>query len=503
MGFTPTTPQFQRGYSFLSKEQNITNVKLHNLLDLGYLLPASITGWQTLTTTLTGNEQILIVSSGTLYNITTQTLANLAAATGVANGSLTDAKMARNTLIGGAGGSIGLDTVIGATTAGAGNVAGGSIHGYNVANDLTHNNFAANEIMVGVGPLDVYNPIINGGFGIDQRNVGASVTITTTSKYICDKWKGQPSPTLTASLSCKQQTVTTPAGVSNTLQQPIGALQVTVGTAQASLAAGDYFIVSQYIEGYYAQPLAGQTFSLSFWMLAPVTGTMCVSFRNSGSDRSYVAEVPITTSGSFQRYTITNIPVMPTGGGTWNFTTGAGLQVSFCFGSGSTFQTSPNAWQTGSFIADSNQTNFLSALQTFYISAVKLEPNPVCTPYVYKGWNQELADCQRYFYKSWALATAVGTAASVQSLIFTTISASLALGTFRYPVKMRVGGSPVLYNYNTGGTATVYDATSGTNIGSSPAAAQNGEDGISVISFTSGGTSGHLIQVQVVNDVDL
>lgn len=171
-------------------------------------------------------------------------------------------------------------------------------------------------------------------------------------------------------------------------------LRWEVTTADAALAAGDYALISQKIEGYNVAGLIGRPFTISFWARSSKTGTHCVAFRNSGLDRSYVAEYTITAANTWEFKTITVANGLITAG-TWNWTTGTGLEVDFCLATGTTFQTAPGAWQVGSYIGTANQVNCLDTVgNIFAVTGVQLEPGAIATPFEWRMDEDRL--CKRY-----------------------------------------------------------------------------------------------------------
>lgn len=226
------------------------------------------------------------------------------------------------------------------------------------------------------------NRIINGDMRISVR--GTSFPAPASESYTLDRWK-----------------VGKNAGVMTVSQQADGpntalgtSLRWQVTSEKAALAAGDFALIAQRIEGYNVADLIGRPFTFSFWVRSSKTGIHCVSFRNSGLDRSYVAEYTITAANTWEFKTITVVGGL-TANGTWNWTTGMGLEIDFCLATGATYQGVPGAWQTGSIIGTANQVNCLDTVgNIFAITGVQLEPGTVATPFERRMDEDRL--CKRY-----------------------------------------------------------------------------------------------------------
>jgi hypothetical protein len=249
------------------------------------------------------------------------------------------------------------------------------------------------------GPLAGFrNRIINGNFDIAQR--GTSFAAIANAAYSLDRWTwGQA-----GAMVC---TVTQSTDVPNNTFQ--SSYKVDVTTVDSSIAAGDYAFISQKIEGYNVRDLIGTTFTVSFWVKSPKTGVHCVSFSNSGQNRSYIKEYTIAVVNTWEYKTVTVTGGLITAG-TWNWTNGEGLEVGFSLATGSTYQTTSDAWQTGDFLGTANQVNVMdNTANDFFLTGVQLEPGPVATPFERRPIGTELALCQRYFQVLTALRLAGNT----------------------------------------------------------------------------------------------
>jgi len=244
-----------------------------------------------------------------------------------------------------------------------------------------------NTASINNGPLaGMRNKIINGAMEISQR--GTSFAAVAHGTYTIDRFQWQHSGAMVV-------TITQSTDVPNDTFQ--SSYKVDVTTADASIAAGEYALITQYIEGYNVRDLIGQTFTLSFWVKSPKTGTHCVSFRNSDFNRSYVLEYTVSVANTWEYKTLTVTGGLITAG-TWNWTNGVGLTVIFTLTTGSTFQTTAGAWQTGNFIGTSSQVNCMdSTANDFFLTGVQLEIGPVATPFERRPIGTELSLCQRYY----------------------------------------------------------------------------------------------------------
>ena len=226
---------------------------------------------------------------------------------------------------------------------------------------------------------------------IDQRNAGASVTISSYG-YGLDRWGYQCSG---GGAWSSQRSAVAPAGFPNSLI-------LTVTTADASIGSTDVYQLFQKIEGFNVSDFgfgtaSAQTITVSFWVRSSVTGTYSASFQNAAFNRGYVATFTVNAANTFEYKTIT-IPGDTSG--TWDTTNGIGLQFAIDLGSGSASNIAAGSWQSvsTSSLRTSGSVNWIATSgATFYITGVQLEVGTIATPYECQIYSDQLAQCQRYY----------------------------------------------------------------------------------------------------------
>lgn len=266
---------------------------------------------------------------------------------------------------------------------------------------ITGTNGIASEASGGTGTTTGYygfkNRIINGAMVIDQRNAGASIT-PTNSQYSLDRWQGLLAQ---ASKYTLQQSTTAPTGFINSL--------VATSSSAYTVVAGDYFDITQYIEGLNMADFAwgtasAATITISFWVRSSLTGTFGGSVQNNGQTRSYPFSYTISTANTFEQKTIT---IAGDTSGTWLTTNGRGIQFNFSLGTGSTYSGTAGTWATANYLGTTGAVSVVGTnAATFYITGVQLEKGSTATSFDYRPYGTELMLCQRYYETCFSLGTA-------------------------------------------------------------------------------------------------
>lgn len=238
-----------------------------------------------------------------------------------------------------------------------------------------------------------------------------------------------------------------------------------VTTADTSIAAGEFSTIQTVVEGHDWTELAQRNCTLSFWVKTTSTGTFCVSLRNSGTDRSYVAEYTVSAASTWEKKTVT-VSSSPSAG-TWDYTSGVGIYLDWILACGSNFLTTAGAWQTGNFQCTSSQVNFTSSTANdFYLALIQLEPGSVATPFENVAFADDIERVQRYYQKSYNLTTDVGQNVAVGAA-FKVRSGGNSVASVQLRTRMRTTPTITTYSPVTGSSGQIRDYGSGVDRASS------------------------------------
>lgn len=301
------------------------------------------------------------------------------------------------------------------------------------SNGLT---FPDSTNMASATALGMRNRIINGAMVIDQRNAGASVTITT-SAYTLDRWQGGASQSSKYSVQQNAGSVTPPAGFINYLG--------VTSLSSYSVLSSDNFFIQQPIEGLNVADLAwgtasAKTVTLSFWVRSSLTGTFGGTLVNSANNYSYPFTFTINSANTWEYETIT---ITGPTAGTWLTTNGVGLRVNFGLGCGSTNNGPAGSWAAANYTSATGSTSIVGTNgATFYITGVQLERGTQATPFEWRPYGTELSLCQRYYSKTFNTETAPVQNSNNFNSVLSTLTSSVAFTgnavvNWRYPVQMR------------------------------------------------------------------
>ena len=283
------------------------------------------------------------------------------------------------------------------------------------------------------------NLIINGDMQVAQR--GTSVASITTDGYrTVDRYYFGPNSMGTWTMSQEND-----APTGSGLRQ---SAKVLCTTADASPAAGDYVLFVQRIEGQNLQHLkkgtaSAEQLTLSFWVKSNVTGTYIAELQDYDNSRQVSKSYTVSASGVWERKTIT-FPADTTG--VLDNDNNTGIALNMWLGAGSTYTSGTLNSSSWAANTDANrtvgQTNLASATSNYWqVTGVQLEVGDTATPFEFKPFAQDLAECQRYYYRN-SSSTSNNYVRVAQGHVGSGSSTSLYAHTYM-PVTLRANPSSV------------------------------------------------------------
>ena len=291
------------------------------------------------------------------------------------------------------------------------------------------------------------NRLINGAFTVSQYNGTSSTTPTTNGTYVIDRWSARL--TQASKYSTQQLSASPPVNFNNYLG--------ITSLSAYSVGSTDYFSIEQSIEGFNFQDLGfgtvnAKTFTLSFQVYSSLTGTFGGVFYNYSGTRCYPFSYTISSANT---WTTISITVAGDTTGTWNTGNTGACTVSFGLGAGSSVSGTAGSWGGTLYRSATGATSVVGTSgATFYITGVQLEVGSSATGFEYVNYQTSLANCQRYYQRSYDIGTATGTSFNSNYEI-----PAYFIGTGNYgfvcsktfPTAMR--GTPTVTVYSATGTA--------------------------------------------------
>ena len=239
------------------------------------------------------------------------------------------------------------------------------------------------------------NIVINGAMQINQR--GDNTGITNAAYIACDRWFTNLSSCGTWSIS---QSTDAPDGFGYSMKWDCT-------TADASPAASDVCFCQSRYEGQDLQHLkwgtsGAQSLTLSFWIKSTKTGDIAVCFWQLNSQRMITKTATISSANTWEKKTIT-IPGDTGGSGFTNDEAGR-FQLEFWFDGGSNFQGGSNVDSWGGEANNRRGAGETLALadstsNDLYLTGIQMEVGDVATDFEHRSMGDELARCQRYYFK--------------------------------------------------------------------------------------------------------
>ena len=239
------------------------------------------------------------------------------------------------------------------------------------------------------------NMIINGDMRVFQRNNAGNVPNVGT--YFVDRFQARNNTAGTLYMTQQSNSSGGPPGFRSWLLAQCNGADTSVGS-------NDYARIQHYIEGYncFMDWGYGNTdyVTASFWVKSNKPGIYCFQIEEGTAALPlYSQEYVIERSDVWQKVALT-MPPPPSG--TWRGAdSGLGARLTWTLMAGSGHPTTANVWQTSYGMRTNNQVNFMdNANNNFYLTRVQLEVGKNATEFEHRSYAEELALCQRYYYKT-------------------------------------------------------------------------------------------------------
>jgi len=246
------------------------------------------------------------------------------------------------------------------------------------------------------------NIIINGAMNVAQRGTSSTGLGASAGYFTLDRYR--TTFNATAGRVTMEQVADVHDGFAN-------ALKFSCTTADTSVAAGEYFMLQQKIEGQDLQQLKkgssdAEEFTVSFYVKGNASATYVVEMFDLDNNRQISKTFSVTTNWTRVELTFPGDTT-----GAFDDDNAASLQLAIWLHAGSTY--SSGTLNSSAFAANTNANRavgissiFDSTARTFFITGLQLEVGSVATDFEHRSFAQELALCQRYFEKSFAYSYA-------------------------------------------------------------------------------------------------
>jgi len=231
------------------------------------------------------------------------------------------------------------------------------------------------------------NIIINGAMQVSQRG-----TSSTSSGYLLDRFNIQ---NVSDGAFSATQDSSAPTGFENSLK-------IAVTTADTSLSATQNLRCEYRVEGkdmFYLEwgTSNAKTITLSFYVKSSLTGTFSGAINNSDFNRAYPFTYTISSANTWEYKTV-KIDGDTTG--TWLVTNGIGMNICWSLGAGSSRVGTADAWAAVNVQGVSGQVKLIGTVNaTWQITGIQMEVGSQATPFEHRSFGEELALCQRYYYR--------------------------------------------------------------------------------------------------------
>ena len=238
------------------------------------------------------------------------------------------------------------------------------------------------------------NIAINGAMQVAQRATSTTGIGAADNVFPCvDRMKVRAGST--AGRATVSQAADGPSGFAN-------CLKFDCTTADASIAAGEYFLLQYGIEGQDLQQLKKGTsdaekFTVSFYVKGNANATYTCEIKDQDNTRFIAQEFSVTSSWSKVSLTFNNET-----SNSLDDDNAESMRLTIWLHAGSTYTggtfTSNTWFTTANQRVGDNQTSFFDSTdREFFLTGVQMEIGSQATNFEHRSFGEELLLCERYF----------------------------------------------------------------------------------------------------------
>ena len=238
------------------------------------------------------------------------------------------------------------------------------------------------------------NLIHNGAMKVAQRG---TITGHTSGGISCDRYRLVISGGAQVTTSQDTDVPAATNGFKNSLK-------IDCTTADTSVAAGDYAILYQRIEGQDLQHLlygtsSAKQITVQFWVKSAKTGIHTVELYQLDATYFNAQQYTVSAANTWEKKTLTFVGYPTTG---FDNDTNGSLQLAWWLLAGSTYTGgthNSNTWHNTQANRAVGQVNVLdNTANNFYLTGVQMEVGEV-TEFEHRTFADELELCRRYYQK--------------------------------------------------------------------------------------------------------
>ena len=242
------------------------------------------------------------------------------------------------------------------------------------------------------------NIMYNGEMKVAQRSASETGLGAAAGYFTLDRWKTLVGAT-SAGRFTMAQVADGPAGFAN-------CLKLTTTTADTSIAAGEYLLLTQIIEGQDLQQLKKGTASaekvtVSFWVKGNAAAVYVYELQDVDNNRVIQQSFAVTTSWNRIELTFAADTT-----GAFGDDNGSSLYINIWLHAGSTYSGGTFASNTWTSITQGNRAAvdgftsiFDATSRTLFLTGVQMEIGATATEFESRTFGEELALCRRYYQK--------------------------------------------------------------------------------------------------------